>query len=73
MTIIYPHSLTWKCICFCLLMTLQCMYVFAQTDPRRRNSFKNQPELCKWNLLTLAEAIQDVLPLYKSRTLLEDL
>ena len=54
-------------------MTLQCTYVIAQTDARRRNSFENQPELCKWNLLTLAEAIQDVLPLYKSRTLLEDL
>lgn len=48
-------------------------YMSQASDARRRNSFKNQPELCKWNLLTLAEAIQDVLPLHKSRTLLEDL
>lgn len=42
-------------------------------DARRRNSFKNQPELCKWNLLKLAEAIQDALPLHKSQAALEDL
>ena len=42
-------------------------------DPRRRNSYKNQPKLMKWNLLKLAEAIQDALPLQKSSSALEEL
>ncbi|KAL9966372.1 hypothetical protein ACROYT_G024432 [Oculina patagonica] len=48
-------------------------YLSQASDARRRNSFKNQPDLCKWNLLKLAEAIQDALPLQKSRAALEDL
>lgn len=38
-----------------------------------RYSYKAQPEICKWNLLKLAEAMSDVLPLVKSRALLEDM
>ncbi|CAH3173246.1 unnamed protein product, partial [Porites evermanni] len=41
-------------------------------DARRRNSFKNQPELFKWNLLKLAEAIQDAVPLQESISSLEE-
>ena len=37
-----------------------------------RYSYKAQPEICKWNLIKLAEAMADVLPLAKSRALLED-
>lgn len=45
----------------------------SHADARRRNSFKNQPELLKWNLLKLAEAIQDALPLHESSSALEEL
>ena len=41
-------------------------------DDMARYSYKAQPEICKWNLIKLAEALADVLPLAKSRTLLED-
>lgn len=49
------------------------MCIVLNVDARRRNSFKKQPELLKWNLLKLAEAIQDALPLQKSASALEDL
>ena len=52
---------------------MHAKFFYFCTDARRRNSFKNQPELCKWNLLKLAEAIQDALPLHKSKAALEDL
>lgn len=47
--------------------------VVRDVDARRRNSFKNQPELLKWNLLKLAEAIQDALPLQQSSSAVEEL
>ena len=37
-----------------------------------RYSYKAQPEICKWNLTKLGEALADVLPLTKSQALLED-
>lgn len=48
-------------------------YLSQASDSRRRNSFKNQPELLKWNLLKLAEAIKDAIPLQKSSSALEEL
>ena len=62
----------------CVLRTESFIFHFKKTialvlDARRRNSFKNQPELFKWNLLKLAEAIQDAVPLQESISSLEEL
>lgn len=46
---------------------------FNCVDPRNRNSYKNQPDILKWNLLKLAEAIQDAVPLKESSSALEEL
>ncbi|XP_068756019.1 protein adenylyltransferase SelO, mitochondrial-like [Montipora capricornis] len=48
-------------------------YISQSYDPRKRNSYKNQPEILKWNLLKLAEALQDVVPLQELRSALEEL
>jgi len=40
---------------------------------RGRYSYRAQPEICKWNLEKLAEAIQGALPLEKSKASLEEL
>ena len=45
---------------------------FCIADDMARYSYKAQPEICKWNLIKLAEALADILPLAKSRALLED-
>jgi uncharacterized protein YdiU (UPF0061 family) len=46
--------------------------LFCFPDDMARYSYKAQPEICKWNLIKLAEAMAEVLPLAKSRILLED-
>lgn len=46
---------------------------FDCVDPRNRNSYKNQPGILKWNLLKLAEAIQDAVPLKETSSALEEL
>lgn len=46
--------------------------LFCFPDDMARYSYKAQPEICKWNLIKLAEAMADVLPIAKSRILLED-
>ena len=38
-----------------------------------RYSYTNQPEICKWNLSKLAEAIGDALAVSKSKALLKDM
>lgn len=40
-------------------------------DDGGRYAFINQPEICKWNLNKLAEAISDVLPMTQSDPVLE--
>ncbi|CAB4002050.1 Hypothetical predicted protein, partial [Paramuricea clavata] len=47
-------------------------FVCNASDDMARYSYKAQPEICKWNLIKLAEAMADVLPIAKSRILLED-
>ena len=42
-------------------------------DDQARYSFEAQPEMCKWNLVKLAEAIKDVLPLERSKTAVEEM
>ena len=49
------------------------MINFDCVDPRNRNSYKNQPGILKWNLLKLAEAIQDAVPLKETSSALEEL
>ncbi|XP_028401083.1 protein adenylyltransferase SelO, mitochondrial-like [Dendronephthya gigantea] len=48
-------------------------FVCNASDDTARYSYKAQPEICKWNLIKLAEALADVLPLAKSRALLEEI
>ena len=37
-------------------------YACNHSDKEGRYSYKNQPEMCKWNLIKLAEALDPVLP-----------
>lgn len=48
-------------------------FVCNASDDMARYSYKEQPEICKWNLLKLAEAIGDALPVSKSKALLENM
>jgi len=36
--------------------------VFLYLDNQGRYTYKKQPEMCKWNLMKLGEAIKDHLP-----------
>ena len=40
------------------------------SDTGGRYSYKNQPEICKWNCLKLAEALQPFIPLNDSKAIL---
>ncbi|XP_059146510.1 protein adenylyltransferase SelO, mitochondrial-like [Physella acuta] len=42
-------------------------FVCNSSDDAGRYSYRQQPEMCKWNCLKLAEAIQDVVPLSKTK------
>lgn len=48
-------------------------HVCNASDDQARYSFEAQPEMCKWNLVKLAEAIKDVLPLERSKTAVEEI
>ena len=37
-------------------------FICNHSDNEGRYSYKNQPEMCKWNLLKLAEALDPLLP-----------
>lgn len=43
------------------------------TDDQARYCYQAQPEICKWNLIKLAEAIKDVLPLERSTVAVEEM
>lgn len=43
------------------------------TDDQGRYCYQAQPEICKWNLIKLAEAIKDVLPLERSKAAVEEM
>ncbi|KAL6062432.1 Selenoprotein O [Balamuthia mandrillaris] len=47
-------------------------YICNGSDNEGRYSYENQPEMCHWNCLKLAEALEMVLPLAKSKPLLEN-
>jgi len=42
-------------------------HVCNASDDQGRYSYEAQPEICKWNLIKLAEAIEDALPLERSK------
>ncbi|PVD37284.1 hypothetical protein C0Q70_04281 [Pomacea canaliculata] len=46
-------------------------FICNASDDGGRYSYKNQPEICKWNCLKLAEAIQDCVPLSRTKPELE--
>ena len=47
--------------------------MFVTTDDQGRYCYEAQPEICKWNLIKLAEAIKDVLPLERSKAAVEEM
>ena len=48
------------------------MFISLILDDQGRYSYTNQPSICKWNCMKLAEAIKDALPLPKSRAVLDE-
>ena len=47
------------------------MFICNNSDLKGRYRFEAQPEICKWNLGKLAEALDPVLPLATSTSFLE--
>ncbi len=47
------------------------MVFFSFPDDGGRYSYKKQPEICKWNLGKLAEALSMSLPIEQSKAVLE--
>ena len=43
-----------------------------KTDDAGRYSYKKQPEICKWNLLKLAEAIKPIVPMNEMVKILDE-
>lgn len=48
-------------------------FSFVTTDDQARYCYQAQPEICKWNLIKLAEAIKDLLPLERSKVAVEEM
>lgn len=48
-------------------------HVCNASDDQGRYRYEAQPEICKWNLLKLGEAIKDVLPLERSKAAVEEI
>lgn len=46
-------------------------YICNHSDDSGRYDYKSQPDICRWNCLKLAEALQGALPLSKSKQELE--
>eukprot|EP00794_Sanderia_malayensis_P003498 gene3499-3998_t len=46
-------------------------HICNSSDDRGRYTYQNQPSICKWNLLKLAEALQDALPLDQSHEIVK--
>lgn len=41
------------------------------SDGSSRYTYKKQPDICRWNLIKLAEALDPVLPLHESMLVIE--
>ena len=48
-------------------------YACNGSDDKGRYTYKKQPEICKWNLFKLAEALKDVVPLDETKQLLNEI
>ena len=53
--------------------TIIIFYLLLLVDDQGRYSYEAQPEICKWNLVKLAEAIKDVLPLERSKAAVQEM
>lgn len=47
-------------------------YIFNGSDTGGRYTYRNQPEICEWNLMKLAKALEKIIPLDKSKTLIKE-
>ena len=47
------------------------MFLWLIIDDNGRYSYKQQPSMCKWNCGKLAEALGPLLPIQRSRTILD--
>ncbi len=47
-------------------------FIFNGSDTGGRYTYKNQPDICEWNLNKLAEALDNVMPLNKSKQIIRD-
>jgi len=61
-----------KCILF-KANKLAKIFTFVTTDDQARYCYQAQPEICKWNLIKLAEAIKNLLPLERSKVAVEEM
>lgn len=48
-------------------------FICNSSDNQGRYTYVKQPEICKWNLVKFAEALQDVLPIDESKTALNEI
>ncbi|XP_065666864.1 protein adenylyltransferase SelO, mitochondrial isoform X2 [Hydra vulgaris] len=48
-------------------------FICNASDTNGRYSYKKQPEICKWNLLKLAEAIKNAVPLDKTKEIINEI
>ena len=46
-------------------------FICNHSDDKGRYCYSNQPDICKWNLIKLAEALDPVLPLATSKSFVE--
>jgi uncharacterized protein YdiU (UPF0061 family) len=46
-------------------------YIFNESDTYGRYTYKNQPGICEWNCIKLAEALSPILPLNKSKEIIQ--
>lgn len=53
------------------LQATELYHYLELSDDGGRYTYMRQPEICKWNCLKLAEAIQDVVPLSETKPLLD--
>jgi len=47
-------------------------FIFNGSDTGGRYTYKNQPEICEWNLIKLAEALDNVMPLNRSKQIVKE-
>lgn len=48
-------------------------FIFNGSDQEGRYTYRNQVDICEWNLYKLAEALEQIVPLEKSKPLIKEL